>query len=299
MSARSSTRLRSMSGTGSSRPPARRNPRRRSTPGSRATASQSAQTDTVSTSSTPARPPVRVAIVGGGCAGLAAAWHLSKSRKFEVSVFEKSWRLGGKCASGRTEDGRILEHGLHVWLGFYENAFRMIRECYQEVGRNDWGPHREEKESRLAHASFEDAFVAEPHIGVTGRQGERDVVWSGFLPPEKGLPGDPIDADTNPFTLASYLQRCVHLLKTLMLSIIGAPEDDIPGRPRPDARSALDETLDLDFSLDPTTSPELLIQSIAGRLRDGTLTLAAATLQAVTIFESILQDLNHSPQVVG
>jgi uncharacterized protein with NAD-binding domain and iron-sulfur cluster len=244
-------------------------------------------------------PPLKVAIVGGGCAGVAAAWQLSQDPRYQVTVYEKSWRLGGKGASERAADGRILEHGLHLWLGFYENAFRMIRDCYEEVERQKWGPLSTDQAGRLAHARFEDAFVAEPHIGVTGKTAGEDVVWSGLLPPEKGLPGDPIDADTNPFTLANYLLRCVHLLKTLMLSVVAHPKDEVPGKPRPEERSALDETIDLEFSFDPTTSPELLIKSIASRVRDGTLTLAAAVLQTVTILESILQDFNHSPQVAG
>jgi uncharacterized protein with NAD-binding domain and iron-sulfur cluster len=241
-----------------------------------------------------------VAIIGGGCAGLAAAWHLSKRPDVEVSVYEASWRLGGKGASSRSAvDGRILEHGLHVWLGFYDNAFGMVRECYREVASRGWGPTAPEPADRLPHGSFEEAFFPEPHIGVTGRAAGEEVVWSGLLPPERGLPGDPIDADTNPFTVASYLLRCVHLLKTLMLSVIANPDDEVPGQTRPNTRSAVDQTIDLDFSIDPTQSPELLIQNVAGRLRDGTLTVAAALLQAVTIFESILQDLNHSPQVAG
>ena len=83
---------------------------------------------------------VRVAVIGGGCAGIAAAWELSKDPRYQVHVFEKSWRLGGKGASGRTADGRIIEHGLHVWLGFYENAFKMIRDCYAAVAAEGWGP---------------------------------------------------------------------------------------------------------------------------------------------------------------
>ena len=51
------------------------------------------------------------------------------------------WRLGGKCASGRDEQGRIIEHGLHVWFGYYENAFRLLREVCEEwsavFGRRD------------------------------------------------------------------------------------------------------------------------------------------------------------------
>jgi uncharacterized protein with NAD-binding domain and iron-sulfur cluster len=90
--------------------------------------------------------PVRVAILGGGCGGLAAAWRLTATpalrRRFEVTVYELGWQLGGKGASGRMphpagEAGRgqrIEEHGLHIWFGFYEHAFRMLRAAYEEAG---------------------------------------------------------------------------------------------------------------------------------------------------------------------
>jgi uncharacterized protein with NAD-binding domain and iron-sulfur cluster len=243
------------------------------------------------------RAPIRVAIVGGGCAGLAAAWHLSRRPGYDVHVYERSWRLGGKGASVRAQDGRIRDHGLHVWLGFYDNAFKMARDCYAEVQKKGWGPTGRE---RLAHASFEEAFIPEPHIGVAGRNAAGDwVVWSGHMPPVPGLPGDDIDVETNPFTVSNYVLRCIHLLKTLMLSVIAPPEDDVPGKPRPEGRSTLDEEVDLNFAHDPLRSPELLIQRIAGGVRNATLTAAAAALQIVTIIENMLQDLNHSPQIVG
>jgi uncharacterized protein with NAD-binding domain and iron-sulfur cluster len=95
----------------------------------------------------------KVAILGGGCGGLAAAWGLTATpalrQRYEVSVYEASWRLGGKGSSGRSphpsDDGgrgrRIQEHGLHVWFGFYEHAFRMLRGAYAESGLasgDDW-----------------------------------------------------------------------------------------------------------------------------------------------------------------
>ncbi|MEA2144715.1 MAG: hypothetical protein QOG59_302, partial [Solirubrobacteraceae bacterium] len=95
----------------------------------------------------------RVAILGGGCGGLATAWALTASpalrQRFEVSVYERSWQLGGKGASGRSPhpgaDGgrgqRIHEHGLHIWFGFYDHAFRMLRGAYEESGLaagDDW-----------------------------------------------------------------------------------------------------------------------------------------------------------------
>ena len=141
---------------------------------------------------------VRVAIIGGGCAGLAAAWELSKQPGYEISVYEKSWRLGGKGASGRDGSGHICEHGLHVWLGFYENAFRMMRDCYAEVEKQKWGP-KATAGNRLAHGSMEEAFFPEPHIGVAIPEvadgdrldfGRRWDVWSSHLPPAKGLPGE-------------------------------------------------------------------------------------------------------------
>ncbi len=95
----------------------------------------------------------KVAILGGGCGGLAAAWTLTATpalrARFDITVYEVGWQLGGKGASGRASftpgDGlaakRIEEHGLHIWFGFYEHAFRMMRSVYEEAGLaagEDW-----------------------------------------------------------------------------------------------------------------------------------------------------------------
>ena len=80
--------------------------------------------------------PIRVAVIGGGCASVAAVWELSRPEHagcYQVTLFQEGWRLGGKGASGRGAHGRIEEHGLHIWLGFYDNAFRMMRECHAEL----------------------------------------------------------------------------------------------------------------------------------------------------------------------
>ena len=87
-----------------------------------------------------ARERKRVAIVGGGCAAMAAAWDLTSPEnpnKCDVTIFQMGGRLGGKGASSRNTQenyrNRIEEHGLHLWLGYYENAFRMIRRCFDEL----------------------------------------------------------------------------------------------------------------------------------------------------------------------
>src|SRR5688572_3165460 len=76
-------------------------------------------------------------------AGLAAAWALSAEEcrdDFEVTVYQRGWRVGGKGASSRGVNGRIEEHGLHVWLGYYDNAFRLLRDVYEELDRASTDP---------------------------------------------------------------------------------------------------------------------------------------------------------------
>ena len=77
-------------------------------------------------------------------AGLSAAWRLSepgwRDRFDSITVYQRGWRLGGKGASSRGAHGRIEEHGLHIWLGYYENAFGMLRECYTEIDRATTDP---------------------------------------------------------------------------------------------------------------------------------------------------------------
>jgi uncharacterized protein with NAD-binding domain and iron-sulfur cluster len=75
-------------------------------------------------------------------AGITAAYALASTQQlrdaYDVTVYQLGWRLGGKGASGRNPDRfqSIEEHGLHVWLGFYDNAFRVMRNCYEELGES-------------------------------------------------------------------------------------------------------------------------------------------------------------------
>jgi uncharacterized protein with NAD-binding domain and iron-sulfur cluster len=78
----------------------------------------------------------KIAILGGGMAGLSAAYELTRTPELralhEVTLYQMGWRLGGKAASGRDSLGRNLEHGLHVWFGCYDNVFRMIQQIYAD-----------------------------------------------------------------------------------------------------------------------------------------------------------------------
>ena len=88
----------------------------------------------------------RVAVLGGGIAGLTAALELSATpelrEQYEVTLYQSGWRCGGKCATGRNPDAgnRIEEHGLHLWFGGYDNAFRLLADCYTELDRPAGSP---------------------------------------------------------------------------------------------------------------------------------------------------------------
>jgi 15-cis-phytoene desaturase len=66
-----------------------------------------------------------VIIVGGGLAGLSAAFRLARAGR-RVRLFEARPHLGGRTASW-TEDGMKVESGLHRVLGFYTHLPRLMR----------------------------------------------------------------------------------------------------------------------------------------------------------------------------
>jgi len=157
------------------------------------------------------KKPVRVAVVGGGCAALTAAFELTRPEhkgRYEVTVYQMGWRLGGKGASGRGIADRVEEHGLHLWMGFYENAFRLMRECYAE--RQVAFPH-------CRFADWRDGFTPAPDVGVADRTREGWDFWIAHFPPGQGEPGDPITGG-NPSTVLSYLRQSAVLIGELLRS---------------------------------------------------------------------------------
>ncbi len=167
----------------------------------------------VSLASVSAQKPTEVAIVGGGCAAVAAAFELTRPEhrgKYHVTIYQLGWRLGGKGASGRGPGGRIEEHGLHIWMGFYENAFRLMRECYAELKRDP---------AKCRLADWRDAFFPAPFVSVADRAaGGPWLNWMACFPPGDGLPGDPL-THRNPFSISSYLLRTANLLRALLVSV--------------------------------------------------------------------------------
>ncbi|MFT4173782.1 MAG: hydroxysqualene dehydroxylase HpnE [Rhodocyclaceae bacterium] len=70
-------------------------------------------------------PTPRVAVIGGGYAGLTAAVELARAG-FAVSVFESSRTLGGR-ARVVEKDGYRIDNGQHILIGAYTETLRMMR----------------------------------------------------------------------------------------------------------------------------------------------------------------------------
>jgi squalene-associated FAD-dependent desaturase len=67
---------------------------------------------------------LRVAVIGGGYAGMAAATELARCG-VPVMVFEAARVLGGRARRVETE-GMRLDNGLHILLGAYRETLRLI-----------------------------------------------------------------------------------------------------------------------------------------------------------------------------
>ena len=80
---------------------------------------------------------IRVAILGGGVGAITAAYYLTEpalNGRYQVTIHQQGFRLGGKCATGRGECDRIEEHGLHMLMGYYERTFTMLRPVFSTHG---------------------------------------------------------------------------------------------------------------------------------------------------------------------
>lgn len=131
------------------------------------------------------RKKEKIAILGGGVSSVTAAFALTSQpnwqEKYDISFYQLGWRIGGKGASGRNANmgQRIEEHGLHIWFGFYENAFKYMQQCYEELDRPEGAALR----------TWEDAFKKQSFIVNTEWIKEEWLTWSLLFPEKPGDPG--------------------------------------------------------------------------------------------------------------
>ncbi len=141
-------------------------------------------------------------------AGLASAWRLSepgwRDRYESITVYQRGWRLGGKGASSRGPHARIEEHGLHIWLGSYENAFAMLRECYRELDRPTTDPD-------CPIARWDQAMIPADNLGLTDHSSAGWLTWLGSFTRNQDSPGDP-EADGREMTVVEFLSRAMQLV---------------------------------------------------------------------------------------
>jgi len=127
----------------------------------------------------------KIAVLGGGCGSLSAVWALTElpgwEAKYDITVYQIGWRLGGKCASGRNREAgaRIEEHGLHVWAGFYENGFHMMQQAYAALPPDPQNPIR----------GWQDAFHKHSAVMIYEQVGGRWVDWPMTFPENDDVPG--------------------------------------------------------------------------------------------------------------
>jgi uncharacterized protein with NAD-binding domain and iron-sulfur cluster len=223
---------------------------------------------------------VRVAILGGGMAGLAAAWELSKpanrGRIGSITVYQRGWRLGGKGSSGRGVHGRVEEHGLHVWLGYYDNAFRMMRECYAELDRPRTDPG-----SPLLR--WDDAFRPASRVGLGEHHDGEWLHWIADFSQDSDLPGEP-GSPPAWFTVVEFVRRSLVLLRDLGASLAAE-------------RQQASTSPDVVVTTSPTPPRPARERTLAGLLRDGELGALVVTLELASLAQTEMPALQrlHAP----
>ncbi|MFT4940257.1 MAG: hypothetical protein ACI88A_003309 [Paraglaciecola sp.] len=133
----------------------------------------------------------KIAILGGGVSAMTAACYLTElpnwQEKYDITVYQLGWRLGGKGASGRNAEygQRIEEHGLHVWFGSYVNSFKTLEKVYADLGRS----------SSVPISTFDQAFKPHSFIVVEEFIKQNWQSWGINFPL---VSGDPADGNLDP-----------------------------------------------------------------------------------------------------
>jgi uncharacterized protein with NAD-binding domain and iron-sulfur cluster len=189
-------------------------------------------------------------------------------------VYQLGWRLGGKGASGRGVATRIEEHGFHVWFGFYENAFRLLRECYSELKRDP---------RRCRISDWRDAFFPAPFIAMASRSNGGPYETSlSYFPAAEGLPGDPTTT-TQPFSVSSYLAHTASALRSMLLA-----GETLAFKGRRNVHRENPSTYSPDLNVG-SMMPEDLTIRIARLLKFGMLATTAGIIEGLGLLRTVFE----------
>jgi len=157
---------------------------------------------------------MRVAIAGGGLAGLACAKYLV-DRGYQPIVLEGRDVLGGLVAAWKDEDGFWYETGLHAFFGAYPNMLQLMKELGIE-NHLQWKQHtlifnQPEKPGVLSRFDVPDipppfhiiSAILRNNDMLTWEQKARFAV--GLLPAV--IRGQQYVEDMDRYTLLEWLQR--------------------------------------------------------------------------------------------
>ena len=160
----------------------------------------------------------KIAVIGSGVGSMTTVYALTQTKdwaqKYDITIYQMGWRSGGKGASGRNAQfgQRIQEHGLHVWAGFYQNAFRNMRACYKqlaELGLRD--PDAPLGTIDKAFKPLSHLFLAE-HVAPTDAEPNPWRPWVIDLPSNSEVPGEATSVP-GPFAM---LVRIIEIMVTFI-----------------------------------------------------------------------------------
>lgn len=222
--------------------------------------------------------PRRIAILGGGVGAMTAVFWLTSregwQRQYQIDVYQMGWRLGGKGASGRNAalGERIEEHGLHIWFGFYDNAFQLMRQAYAELGRPPGSPL----------ATWDEAFKPQRLVSLTEYLEEVWRVWSILTPL---MPGQPGTARGGKDSIADALANLLGWLQAWL-----AEWPALAGTPLAVSAATLDDALAARAGLRGPQDAVSVAQHAQALLREDSLAHASIVLSLLRWLQGVLHD---------
>ena len=148
----------------------------------------------------------KVAVLGGGPAGLAAAFALSATpelrARYDVTIYQSGWRVGGKCGQGRKGPANRIEiNGTHYLFGAYDAAFALASEIFAEL----------EAKGDTRFGSYESQFLECNTVAIKEFFNGNWETWtlslpgSGKPPGTRATPREPLTLRTTIHGVTSWM----------------------------------------------------------------------------------------------